>query len=123
MVSKNVFYTLLYVSCTALGMYRPAQRPSSTINTRPAHTITQKTAPGKQLTYLLELGKFEAELNKEVDSAADYHTAYEHIKKIIDQNPILSPKDKNELLEEMDKKLTDKFFPKKIAPQRLPSRK
>lgn len=62
--------------------------------------------------YFKNLAQVETELNKMISNAKDYHTGYNSMVKILQENRSLSPKDKDELHKMYEKELDTKFFSK-----------
>jgi RNA binding exosome subunit len=106
-------------------MQKPIRQPSTgAFHTEP------KGSRGKYLSeddinYFRHFGNTSTQLNAMVDNAKNYHQALGAIKKHIEQDHILSPKDKKDLLLDIESKLDQKFFPKQYTryQMRLPAAK
>lgn len=119
-----------YILCLMLthsgifAMQKPTPKPGATQSETAQKKASDKKFHERELAYIEHLRIAETQANQMVDEAQNYYNAAPAIKKFIQQNPILSPKDKNDLMKEMESKLDDKFFPRNyIRTKGLPSAK
>lgn len=132
MITKYLFFIIALVATQIEAMRKPVGRYGSTIQPsrssvrpyqpriQPPVSTTGPQVKSHTLKYFKTLGELETELNKIVDDATNYQTAWNHIhKKILSAffQEYITQQDTDELLDMFEKKLKDKFPPKRISYQ------
>ncbi|GMU19641.1 MAG: hypothetical protein AMXMBFR12_08330 [Candidatus Babeliales bacterium] len=130
MITKYLFFIIALVVTQIEAMRKPVSQYGSTIQStrstvrpyqpriQPSVSTTGSQVKSHTLKYFKTLGELETELNNIVDDATNYQTAWNHIhNKILSAffREYITQKDTDELLDMFEKKLKDKFFPKRIS--------
>lgn len=103
--------SILIPAAGMLAMEKPAVKSGDQTAQPVPKSASAKNLQADQLTYFRHLSNAETQAHQMVDEAQNYHEAVRKIKQQIEQNPILSPKDKNELFDGIKARLDEKFFP------------